>query len=137
MIETAVATVEAMRDPDVAVGAPTTMPSGAPPKARASRPVASLRRLLTAGDLTIFVEQDPTWCGTKVTLYVTAPNETPFQGDRVALQRLLGQARLVLEEDCPAARELAVVGTVGGTPVYEGTAARERGWVLADRHRLP
>lgn len=49
-----------------------------------------------------------------------------FDGDRVELQRLIGQLRAVVSIDCPSIRRITVKGTVNKKLYFAG--ASEKGW---------
>jgi hypothetical protein len=92
---------------------------------------AAWRQILSSGDMKVLVSEPGPWCRETAEVHVQAPSEEAFKGDRLALQRLTGQIRLVLEDECPAAVRMVVVGSVRDQRVFIGTAAKDQGWTLA------
>ena len=73
-------------------------------------------------------------CGEQAEVTVRAPDPSPFAGDRIALQKLLGGLRIMLGFECPDLQMLVLIGEAAGNEVYRGTASAHEGWVLADLH---
>jgi hypothetical protein len=75
-------------------------------------------------------------CRKRVTVTVRAPDEAAFQGDRLALQQLLGVVRIALA-DCPTLEKIEIVGKAGGRTVYGGVAEMGHNWLLEDIWESP
>ncbi len=71
-------------------------------------------------------------CGEKVKLTVTAPDESYFKGDRIALQRLVGSTRAALGFECDRIRSILIYGNVGAKKVYQGISAAAGNWAVVD-----
>lgn len=92
---------------------------------------AAPRQIAASNGMVATVSDRPDWCRDTVIVSVKAPSQDIFVGERVALQRFLGQVRLPIEEECPKARFIRVAGIVEprGT-VFFGSASKESGWNL-------
>lgn len=93
---------------------------------------AQARQIASRDGLSASVSDEREWCQDTVALAVRAPGREPFTGDRVSLQRLVAQVRFSLEEECPAAHTLRIMGYAGTEKVFEGIAARASGWAVAE-----
>jgi len=51
-----------------------------------------------------------------------------FDGDRIELQRLIGQLRAVVSIECPQIRRIAVKGTVNRKLYFAGASEKAWGW---------
>lgn len=71
-------------------------------------------------------------CGPIYKVIARAPDEAPFAGDKVDLQRFLGGLRAMLSFECAQAKKIVISGQVGNREVYRGTAAAADGWALVD-----
>jgi hypothetical protein len=66
------------------------------------------------------------WCEDILELKIFAHDETAF--DVPLLTKLMSKVGLVLEKECPAARQAILDGYNNNTLVYQGAAARDDGW---------
>lgn len=98
---------------------------------------AQARTLLTSNGIEVRVEDGETWCGDSVGLTFVAEDASPFRGDRVAVQELLGGVRAVLGFECPQVQEIQISGEVDGNVVYEARASAAEGWVLVTLPQEP
>ena len=97
-----------------------------PPAEAAPRNVAAMDGLRAT------VSDTPNWCQATVDVTVISPMPDAFSGDRITLQRLLGQIRLSLEDECPQANVIRLSGVVEGRgPVFNAMASSANGWTLA------
>jgi len=93
---------------------------------------AAQRQIASGNGLQATVSDRIDWCQETVDVSIKAPSQDFFSGDRIVVQRLLGQVRLSLEEECPQATAIRVAGVVepSGT-VFIGSATKASGWVLS------
>lgn len=63
---------------------------------------------------------------------VTSGDPSAFEGDRIALQKLIGLLRVSLGFECPAMQGFTIVGEVGGDASYFGRVGQDNGWRLAE-----
>lgn len=93
---------------------------------------AAPRNIAAMDGLRATVSDAPNWCQGTVDVTVTSPMPDAFTGDRITLQRLLGQIRLSLEDECPQADAIRLSGVVEGRgPVFNAMVSSANGWVLA------
>lgn len=92
---------------------------------------AAPRIIAENGDMIASVSDKTGWCQDNVIVSIKAPTSESFGGDRLTLQRMLGQIRLFLEEECPQAKAVRIAGVVEpeGT-VFLGAASKAAGWAL-------
>lgn len=86
------------------------------------------RQVASKDGLTAATSSRPDWCQSRVQLVVRSDRQEPFTGDRLTLHRLLAEARMNIEDDCPAATEIELLGFVGSEKVFTGVAAKTSGW---------
>lgn len=93
---------------------------------------AAPRNIAAMDGLRATVSDAPNWCQGTVDVTVISPMPDAFSGDRITLQRLLGQIRLSLEDECPQATAIRLSGVVEGRgPVFNAMASSANGWALA------
>lgn len=93
---------------------------------------AAPRTIAAMDGLRATVSDTPNWCQATVDVTVISPMPDAFSGDRITLQRLLGQIRLSLEDECPQANVIRLSGVVEGRgPVFNAMASSANGWTLA------
>lgn len=93
---------------------------------------AAPRNIAAMDGLRATVSDAPDWCQGTVDVTVISPMPDAFSGDRITLQRLLGQIRLSLEDECPQANAIRLSGVVEGRgPVFNAMASSANGWTLA------
>lgn len=68
------------------------------------------------------------WCQPSVAIALTASKSTPFQGETVDLQRMLGRVRAVVQSECPAVEAITLEGRVKTRLVYAAEMRRIAGW---------
>lgn len=88
---------------------------------------AATKPLIKSGDATAELAGS---CSETVTLNVSSPDPNFFSGDKVALQKLLGGARVALSFQCPQATRINVSGLTAGVKIYSGSLAKADGWKL-------
>ncbi len=88
---------------------------------------AHAKPLISDGDVSV---EQIGGCDEAVALQVNAPNGDYFAKDVVALQKLLGGARMVLSFQCSGFTSIEVAGMAGGAQVYTGSMAAASGWQL-------
>lgn len=94
---------------------------------------AAPRRIAASNDLVALTSGLPAWCQETVEITVMAPTTAAFSGDRIALQRLLGQIRLALSDECPKATAIRLTGRLADqSTVYRGSASSGARWLLVD-----
>jgi tetratricopeptide (TPR) repeat protein len=101
------------------------------PTTAAEAPIKE-RRLVTAGGLTAGVVDHPEWCQSEVEVAVRASTVAPFRGNRLELQRMLGQVRGALQIECPKAITIRITGLVEDVFVYDGIASKNSNWILTE-----
>ena len=69
-------------------------------------------------------------CDRQASITVHAPDESPYAGDRLALQRLLATVRAGLSAECPTLSEIDVAGLAAGRPVFRAKIIAANGWTL-------
>jgi hypothetical protein len=89
------------------------------------------RQLCRYKELTASVA-DSFKCSEKVTLTVTAPDDSAFKGDRINFQRLVGSARAVFGFECDKIKNILIHGMVGNKQVYQGISSAAGNWVVMD-----
>lgn len=96
-------------------------------------PLNTFGRQIAAKDgLSVHAIDRSDWCQSTVELTVRANNVDAFKGDRVGLQRALAQARFTIEDECPAAASLRVIGYVAEARVFDGQATKAARWALVE-----
>ncbi|VAW78074.1 hypothetical protein MNBD_GAMMA15-1111 [hydrothermal vent metagenome] len=88
------------------------------------------RLLLTHENIRVMIDSSKNWCANNVTMNLVASNTAAFSGDSRSLQKLLGGIRATMGFECPQAKRIELIGTVGGVQAYKGYAAASEGWRL-------
>lgn len=95
---------------------------------------AADRKLGHYEDLSAFVAETFS-CSRTATVTVRAPDESAFQGDRIAFQKLLGGVRIALDLECPGIEEIVILGKKNmkySRTIYRGVVAQVDDWQLKD-----
>lgn len=79
------------------------------------------RRLLQDGAIEAHVP-DGDWCAERVYVELRTPVQESFAGDAYQVRRAVAILASLLPLECAQARELELVGTVGGMPVWRAAA---------------
>lgn len=95
-------------------------------------PIGHARQVAVHEGVTASTNNRPDWCQARVDLIVKADGVAVFQGDQVGLQLLFGKARFELEEECPAATEVQIIGFNGNAQIFSATARKAAGWRLEE-----
>src|SRR5690606_22839310 len=82
---------------------------------------AEARRLLQDGAIEAHVP-DGEWCAERVYVELRTPVRESFDGDAFQVRRAVAILASLLPLECPQAREMELVGTVGGSPVWRAAA---------------
>ncbi|MEO3433283.1 peptidoglycan-binding protein [Inquilinus sp. CAU 1745] len=91
---------------------------------------ADARRLLQDGALEAHV-LDGDWCGETIYVEIRSPTRDSFAGDAFQIRRMTAILTNILPFECPEARRMTLVGSVGGAAVWQGTASVADGEVAA------
>src|SRR5690554_5533692 len=84
------------------------------------------RRLLQDGAIEAHVA-DGEWCAERIYVELRTPVRESFAGDAFQVRRAVAILGSLLPLECPQAREMELVGTVGGTPVWRAAAGAASG----------
>lgn len=90
---------------------------------------AGARKLATYGNLTAYVPDDMN-CSDSIQVWMLGKDRAQFEGDRRALQRLVGGIRAVIGIECGTVSELRITGQVDGEAVWVGVAAETTNWAV-------
>jgi hypothetical protein len=60
-----------------------------------------------------------------------------FDGDRIELQRLIGQVRAVISIECPEIRRMTAKGTVSNQLYFAGATDKSWGWKIIGLYAAP
>lgn len=94
------------------------------------------RKLVTHRGLEAHVTDDFA-CAKQVAVIVVGEAGTVFQGERRALQRLVGGVRATLSFECSGITDIVLLGQSGGKTVWRGLVSEKNGWVLVDMPFAP
>jgi len=61
---------------------------------------------------------------------IQSQNPRVFDGDRIELQRLIGQLRAVVSIECPSIRRITVKGTVNKKLYFAGASEKDWSWKI-------
>lgn len=84
------------------------------------------RRLLQDGAIEAHVA-DGEWCAERIYVELRTPVRESFAGDAFQVRRAVAILGSLLPLECPQAREIELVGTVGGMPVWRAAAGASSG----------
>lgn len=68
------------------------------------------------------------WCGTDVSILLTAERGDSFQPDSVAFQRMIGRIRAAVQAECPTVQTVLFDGKVNNELVYAGETSSLGEW---------
>ena len=104
----------------------------------AAGPAEAARKLASYGSVTAYVPDDMS-CSDTVAVWMIASDKAAFEGDRRAVQRLVGGIRAVLGIECPDAsvKTLQIVGQVNRKMVWKGVAAATTSWAVVSLEPEP
>ncbi len=84
-------------------------------------PSVAAKKLLSDGALEAHTTSQD-WCREKVYVEVQSPDRSPFTGDKAAMRRMVAKLRDLMEERCPQAKSLILLGVVSDQVVYGDVA---------------
>ena len=91
--------------------------------------IAQGREIVSAGALSAHVH-DSFQCRENIELIVKAPDHSFFSKGNSKFQRLIGTARAILGFECTNIKEIAIVGKIGNSRVYQGHSHENQGWLV-------
>ena len=91
--------------------------------------IAQGREIVSAGALSAHVH-DSFQCRENIELIVKAPDHSFFSKGNSKFQRLIGTARAILGFECTNIKEIAIVGEIGNSRVYQGHSHENQGWLV-------
>lgn len=94
------------------------------------------RKLATHVGITAYVPDDFA-CGEQVGVRIVSKKRGVFEGDRRALQRLIGGVRAILGFECSKIRDIQLIGQVAGSVVWEGVVSENNDWVVVEVFSAP
>ncbi|MCK5373843.1 MAG: sel1 repeat family protein [Alphaproteobacteria bacterium] len=92
------------------------------------------RQIARNGDLRATIGAHSDKCQGTVDIKVHAPNESSFQGNRIAFQKLLAVVRMALLSNCKKIKNIRITGKVNNNTVYYAYINAENKWYLIDNH---
>lgn len=95
---------------------------------------AHAERILAKNSLfTASVADSTSWCQDNVAVAIATPDAANFSGERIDLQRFMGQVRMALDDECPQAKSLSINGVVNGQGSrFKGLTSSANGWILKE-----
>lgn len=70
-------------------------------------------------------------------LDIRSPTANVFDGERVELQRLIGQVRAVISIECPEIKRINAKGTVNNQLYFAGATDKSWGWRIIGLYAAP
>lgn len=96
-------------------------------------PAHAERILAKSNQFTASVADSTSWCQDTVAVAIATPDASNFSGERIDLQRFMGQVRMALDDECPKAKSLSINGVVNGQgSKFKGQTSSANGWILKE-----
>lgn len=99
--------------------------------------VASERLLMSHAGMDAYLDALDCRSGYQAKLVITSPTPEVFDGERIELQRLIGQVRAVVSIECPTIKRMTAKGMVNNQLYFAGATDKSWGWRIVGLYATP
>ena len=99
--------------------------------------VANERLLMSHAGMEAYLDTLDCRSGYQAKLIIKSPTAGVFDGERIELQRLIGQVRAVVSIECPMIKRMTAKGMVNNQLYFAGATDKSWGWRIVGLYAAP